>query len=193
MLETVEKLIAVDIGFKTYCGNKDDGSTRKRRRHEKLVGAPDADDCEVARNKAQRETCEKTKDVSSSIQTTSYFDGWDGVYLEGDFARFLEQRGKGVNKTKVEVYLSDGMEKKVEEFQILNSWKLNSIKFPVLFQVAKHVLGMPISSVASKSDFSVGGRVIDATRSSLTETTAEALICTQEWNVPVQLILNLKT
>lgn len=100
--------------------------------------------------------------------------------MEDDFARFLEQRGKWVNKTKFKVYLSDGMEKRVEEFQILNSWKLNSIRFLVLFQVAKHVLGMPISSVASKSDLSVGGRVIDATTSSHTEKTAEALICTQD-------------
>ncbi|KAL4565516.1 hypothetical protein LXL04_029614 [Taraxacum kok-saghyz] len=68
-------------------------------------------------------------------------------------------------------------------------WRLNSVKFPILSEVAKLVLAMPISTVASESAFSTGGRVIDATRSSLTHVTAEALICTQDWirNTPIDI------
>ena len=51
----------------------------------------------------------------------------------------------------------------------------------MLSEVAKRVLGMPVSTVSSESAFSTGGRVIDATRSSLTHVTAEALICAQDW------------
>ena len=40
---------------------------------------------------------------------------------------------------------------------------------------------MPISTVASESAFSVGGRVIDRYRSSLNPETAETLICAQDW------------
>ncbi|GJU95413.1 zinc finger BED domain-containing protein RICESLEEPER 2-like protein [Tanacetum coccineum] len=60
-------------------------------------------------------------------------------------------------------------------------WNQNMMKFPILSQVAKHVLAMPISTVASESAFSTGGRVIDKYRSSLTPKTAEALICAQDW------------
>ncbi|KAL4573738.1 hypothetical protein LXL04_020555 [Taraxacum kok-saghyz] len=45
----------------------------------------------------------------------------------------------------------------------------------------RHVLAMSISTVASESAFSVGGRVIDRYRSSLNPETAEALICAQDW------------
>nr|KAJ0194946.1 hypothetical protein LSAT_V11C700370020 [Lactuca sativa] len=40
---------------------------------------------------------------------------------------------------------------------------------------------MPVSTVASESTFSTGGRVIDNYRSSFNTKTAEALICTQDW------------
>ncbi|KAL6549872.1 hypothetical protein OROMI_020360 [Orobanche minor] len=131
------------------------------------------------KNNTARERCEKTQCASSS--TRGYFDSGHGVVLEDDFAKFMEQRGQGVNKTELEVYLSDGMEKRGENSHILGWWKLNSLKFRVLSEVAKRFLGMLISTVASESAFSVIGRVIDATRSSLTHVTAEALICTHDW------------
>ncbi|KAJ9546552.1 LOW QUALITY PROTEIN: hypothetical protein OSB04_019095 [Centaurea solstitialis] len=84
-------------------------------------------------------------------------------------------------KSELEVYLADGKEKRDERFDILGWWKENSTKFPILSQLARHVLAMPISTVASESAFSTGGRVIDKYRSSLNPKTAEALICTQDW------------
>lgn len=81
-----------------------------------------------------------------------------------------------------DIYLSDGVERGVsDEFDVLLWWKTNSAKYPILSCVAKNVLAMPITTVASESAFSTGGRVIDPFRSSLTPKTAEALICAQDW------------
>ena len=41
--------------------------------------------------------------------------------------------------------------------------------------------GSPISTVASESAFSTGGRILDEFRSSLTPFMVEALVCTQDW------------
>ena len=43
------------------------------------------------------------------------------------------------------------------------------------------MFAIPVSTVASKSAFSTGGRVLDSFHSSLSPNTIKALICTQNW------------
>ncbi|GJZ23904.1 zinc finger BED domain-containing protein RICESLEEPER 2-like protein [Tanacetum coccineum] len=59
--------------------------------------------------------------------------------------------------------------------------KVNSQRFPILSLMARDVLAIPISTVASESVFSTSGRVLDSYRSSLGDKTIECLICTQDW------------
>ena len=68
-------------------------------------------------------------------------------------------------------------------FDILAWWKTNSdpLLYPVLGMLARDVLAVPISTVASESAFSTGGRVIDSFRSNLKERTVQALVCIQDW------------
>ncbi|CAH9068731.1 unnamed protein product [Cuscuta epithymum] len=47
--------------------------------------------------------------------------------------------------------------------------------------MARDILVVPISTVASESTFSTSGRVLDCFRSSLSPKIVEALICTQDW------------
>jgi hypothetical protein len=84
---------------------------------------------------------------------------------------------------EVDQYLGAALEPTNDEdcFDILSWWKLNGPKFPVLAAIARDVLAIQTSTVASESCFSTGGRVIDQFRSSLTPKTVEGLICMQNW------------
>jgi len=84
-------------------------------------------------------------------------------------------------KTEIEQYFLEDVETPSETFDILMWWKVNSTKFPILDEIARDVLAIPITTVASESAFSTGGRVIDPYRSSLALKTVEALVCTQNW------------
>ncbi|XP_017613423.1 zinc finger BED domain-containing protein RICESLEEPER 3-like [Gossypium arboreum] len=60
---------------------------------------------------------------------------------------------------------SEANEEFVEDFDIL-WWKVNNPRFPTLSKMAKDVLAIPVSTVASESAFSTKGRVLDQYRSS---------------------------
>ncbi|KAJ0681130.1 putative HAT dimerization domain, ribonuclease H-like superfamily, hAT-like transposase, RNase-H [Helianthus annuus] len=110
---------------------------------------------------------DKSNEKKDTFSSSSSVDGEKLVDLEEGYLKYLEKkRGRGANTS---------------ELDVLSWWKLNSKKFSVLSQLARHVLGMPISTVAFESAFSTGGRVIDTYRSSLTPKTAESLICSQDW------------
>lgn len=67
------------------------------------------------------------------------------------------------------------------EYDVLSWWKFNAAKFPVLAEIAKDVLAMQVSSVASESAFSTSGRIIDSYRSCLTHYMVEVLMCSEQW------------
>ncbi|XP_019179046.1 PREDICTED: zinc finger BED domain-containing protein RICESLEEPER 2-like [Ipomoea nil] len=101
-----------------------------------------------------------------------------------------------MKKIELEVYLSEVIVDDEDSFDLLRWWKLNSDRFPVLSKMAKDVLAVPISTVASESAFSTSGRVLDAFRSSLTPKIVEALVCAQDWlrlaNQPISVEENIE-
>ena len=108
-----------------------------------------------------------------------------------DYFIELEKEKQLAAKGELERYLDEFSEKFTLEFDILAWWKVNSVRFPTLSKVAKDVLAIQSSTVASESAFSTGGRTLDRFRSSLTPITAEVLICCQDWlrnsNKPIQI------
>ncbi|KAK1577904.1 hypothetical protein Q3G72_025896 [Acer saccharum] len=48
-------------------------------------------------------------------------------------------------------------------------------------EIARDILAIPVSTVASESSFSTGGRIVNAQRNRLLPSTLEAIMCTQKW------------
>ncbi|CAN0930109.1 Putative AC transposase [Linum grandiflorum] len=59
--------------------------------------------------------------------------------------------------------------------------KINGHKYPFLQEIARDILAVPVTSVASESAFSYGDRLLDPHRSRLHQSTVEALMCTRTW------------
>lgn len=64
-----------------------------------------------------------------------------------------------------------------DNFQLLAWWKENSPRYPILSRIAKDVCAVAASTVASEYAFSLGKRILDPFRSSLTPKMVEALVC----------------
>lgn len=102
--------------------------------------------------------------------------------LKSQLKKQKMESGASINKkSELEVYLSESTIDDTNDFDILRWWKVNSERFPILSKVARDILAVPISTVASESTFSTSGRVLDNFRSSLSPKMVEALICTQDW------------
>ena len=85
-------------------------------------------------------------------------------------------------RTELDYYLDDDPYRDRPGFDVLHFWKFNP-KYPTLKKIARDVLAIPTSTVASKSAFSTCGRVLSPYCSSLHFDTVEALMCLQNWVV----------
>ncbi|KAJ3701644.1 hypothetical protein LUZ61_005349 [Rhynchospora tenuis] len=95
-------------------------------------------------------------------------------------------RGKKTSepiKSELEQYLCEPLDETGldEEFEILTWWKLKVPKYPVLSQLARDILAVPASTVASEATFSTSGRTLSSVRNCLNDESMEALICAQDW------------
>ncbi|CAN1220686.1 Putative AC transposase [Linum grandiflorum] len=100
------------------------------------------------------------------------------------FDLFVSQRKRYRTSSvtaELDNYLNEDILPRQPDFDILMWWKVNGPKYPILQNVAKDILALLVTSVASESAFSSGGRVLDPHRSRLHESTVEALMCTRSW------------
>jgi hypothetical protein len=84
----------------------------------------------------------------------------------------------------MEQYLTECLTPRNFDFDILNWWKLNAIKFPTLSKMARDILTIPMSTVSNDTSvFSAGTEscTLDDYRSSLHPKTLEALVCAKDW------------
>ncbi|EAY91763.1 hypothetical protein OsI_13406 [Oryza sativa Indica Group] len=102
-----------------------------------------------------------------------------------DFDMYLSEIATSQpTKSELEQYLDESLTPRIQEFDILNWWKLNTLKFPTLSRMARDILAIPMSMVSSgNSIFSAGTgtRMLDDYRSSLRPEIVEALVCAKDW------------
>ncbi|KAH0741393.1 hypothetical protein KY290_034436 [Solanum tuberosum] len=100
-----------------------------------------------------------------------------------EFDTFDYQLGCGKNKTQLDLYLEEpNLNRKVNsDLDVLTYWKENKRRYPELSLMARDVLSIPITTVASESTFSIGGRIIGKYTSSILPANAEAKLCTTDW------------
>ena len=97
-----------------------------------------------------------------------------------DWEAHLKVQKKQVT-SELDRYLGEDLFPQKKDFDILGWWKMHAPKYPVLSCIARDVLAVQASNVASESAFSTGGRVVSDYRSRLTSETVEGLICLQDW------------
>ncbi|XP_059446142.1 uncharacterized protein LOC132177718 [Corylus avellana] len=96
-------------------------------------------------------------------------------------------------KNQLEIYLEEPRSMDMDDsFDILSFWKGNEFRYPKVAAMARDVLSIPISTVASESTFSIDGRVIDQYKSSLKPDIVEALVCTKDWLYGDQELTQMK-
>ena len=86
-------------------------------------------------------------------------------------------------KSELDLYLTETpLEPKYfPKLDVLSYWKDRQERYPNLCRLACEVLSIPITTVASESAFSIGGKVLSKYRSNLLPDNVQALILTQNW------------
>ena len=98
-----------------------------------------------------------------------------------EFVTFDVAYGASVKKSQLELYLEELRVDWNQQLDILQFWKQSQFRYPELAVMARDILSIPVSTVASESAFSVGGKVLDQYRSSLKPDLVEAICCCKDW------------
>ncbi|XP_065625443.1 zinc finger BED domain-containing protein RICESLEEPER 2-like [Quercus suber] len=87
----------------------------------------------------------------------------------------------GSGRMEFDHFIDEGVLKRSEDFDILAWWKSNGLKYPTLQRIARDILAIPVTTVASEAAFSTSGRLLSPHRSRLHPKTIEAMMCAQNW------------
>ena len=85
------------------------------------------------------------------------------------------------SRMKFDHFIDEGVLKRSENFGILAWWKSNGLKYPTLQRIARNILVISVTTVASEAAFSTNGRLLSPHRSKLHPKTVEAMMCAQNW------------
>ncbi|XP_060676328.1 uncharacterized protein LOC132805410 [Ziziphus jujuba] len=122
----------------------------------------------------------KDKELESCMTNEKYSEVDINLLRISKFKRKKATKESIEIKNDVDRYLLDPCEDiSKKDFDVLNWWRVNATKYPILSKIAKDVFAIQVSTVASESAFSTGGKILDPFQSSLTPKMVEVLMCTQ--------------
>jgi hypothetical protein len=109
--------------------------------------------------------------------------GHSDDFLSSMMARVASRRPTTMGfKTELDRYLDEELlDMHTKNFKVLDWWKVAGTRFPTLRKITRDIFAIPVTTVASESIFSTGGRVLSEHRSRLTSKMLEALMCSQDW------------
>ncbi|XP_077243215.1 zinc finger BED domain-containing protein RICESLEEPER 2-like [Tasmannia lanceolata] len=96
---------------------------------------------------------------------------------------YYRKRRNVSKKSELDLYLEepDFDPKEHQVLDILEYWRSNRSRYPILCKMARDIMSIPITTVASESAFSIGAKVLTKYRSTLSPDNAQALICSRNW------------
>uniref|UniRef100_A0A8R7PYM1 AC transposase n=1 Tax=Triticum urartu TaxID=4572 RepID=A0A8R7PYM1_TRIUA len=104
-----------------------------------------------------------------------------GLGAFSDYDQYVESTSSHEERSELELYLAEPAKRLNENVNILDFWSKSAARYPQLARMARDILAVPVSSVASESAFSLSKKVITPNRNSLKPKTVEALMCLQDW------------
>ncbi|KAG6633675.1 hypothetical protein CIPAW_12G065500 [Carya illinoinensis] len=129
---------------------------------------------------------ENARDIGSSCSGSINVVGKNVMSGKSIFESFVRKNDTiRPVKSDLDVYLEECVyicsEDSDLHFDALEWWKVNDLKYRILSKMARDILSIPITTVASESTFSAGGRVIDPYRASMSVETVEMLLFGADW------------
>ena len=135
----------------------------------------------------------KNSTTSSSTANVEFSSGASSASYAAQFLSWKKQKGISqafvsssnvlgeLNKYRETEWESRLTHEEIIDLNLLTWWKEHVRAFPVLSIMARDLLTLPTSTVASESAFNIGGRVLEERRSRLSFDMLDFLMCLEDW------------
>ncbi|KAM3322326.1 hypothetical protein P3S67_003477 [Capsicum chacoense] len=117
----------------------------------------------------------------SSSKRPAHSDFSDSFYDLNCWNSVDEKTYTSTYREEMKYYLRTAPEDRRRRINTLDWWRNNKSQYPVLSRLARDILNIPMSTVASESAFSQGRQQLGDNRHSLGSNAMNVLVCLRDW------------